>query len=109
MLYADENVRHEFHQRPYLLQIVCQLLESALYDHSYHLRVIGVNGDTAEVAVEALVTEAMINMAAVKYAIHNINKQFERRDGKATVQVVPADPALLSVIVTGAQDLRAPL
>ena len=113
MLFVDEDVRQKFYSKPALLQIVCELLESGLFQYHYHLNVYNVHeidgNSIALAAIEHVTPDALMNLAAIKYAVSNLDLRFERKDGAATVSHDPDDPTLVRVLVSKAADLAEPL
>jgi hypothetical protein len=109
MLFVDDETRHEFYKQPALLQVVCQFLESQLYNHAYQLHAFGCeqrdDWHSIMLSVEPMDDVEELNKPMILHIITEANKRFERKDGKLTVSPQHADLTLLVVRVSKATDL----
>ena len=109
MLFADEEVRHEFHKSPTLLQVVCQMLEGELFNHTYQAYVVGVaKEDTLNLAVlsiKSMRESETPDKAVLEHLAFILNERFIRTDKKPTVLLHSDAPTVLTVQVSGPADL----
>jgi len=109
MLFTDEELRHEYHKAPTLLQVVCQLLESEMSKAHLQLQVVGIEQQEA-FWVALLITdhddfEDRVDLQeAFKLAIDHVCGQFQRKDNVPTAELEHGKYGLCTVRVTSASD-----
>lgn len=109
MLYATDQVRHEYHKSLALLQVVCQCLETELYTDAHQLRIAQVYEEDGGAVVIAVIESSRlhadeVNKKFLMSTFAKINQQFARTDSKNTVSPEAEDFSVVSVVVTGPQD-----
>lgn len=102
MLYTDDESRDAYHKAPLLLQVVCQILEShmARFGHQVEL----IDTEDHEGTHSAFVGCYDAHSDELYEAALQINKNFQRKDGKVTCIVEAEEVKLLRIMVTKAED-----
>lgn len=107
MLYCDEETRHAFHQAPALLQVVCQIFESALAKRGQQVEVFDM--DVADdMAIVALLRAENASPDDIEAAAEEANHMFLRNDNLPTVLPHDKEQGLVIVRVTDSSDFAQP-
>lgn len=102
MIFSDEESRHQYHQAPALLQVICQVMEAYLTEHGAQLEFVETEKRMG--LWLAAVTVENIHLEALDGVVDRVNRMFQRKDDVPTCQIESEEVGLLSVRVTDSAD-----
>lgn len=103
MVFTDDESRHDYHQAPLLLQVVCQVLEGELAKHSVQLELIDCEKH-AGMWMAIVAPDDQVEPAAIDSILGSLNRMFARTDELETCVLENPEVSLISVRVTDSSD-----